>query len=143
MSARRGERSPSYGVADLLNQFHTVGFRFVLAVVLDDVPRVPLETNLDPNKHTSLGLVYACIARGGYLGVEEAKKEVPPPLVFLREAIYPSRKTVEGPAFVSEKLCEEELTETGRLLSRVIGEFNDVFLEEGRTGDGSKAHPWC
>lgn len=49
-------------------------------------------------------------------------------------------KTAEGPAFVSEKLCEEELAEAGRLLSRVVGELDEVPVEERRAGDAAKTH---
>lgn len=125
---------------DFLDQLHTIGLRLILTVILDGVPRVLLEMDLDPNEHPSLGLVYARIAGGSNLGAEEIEQEVPPSLVFPREAHYPLCETVEGPTFLSQKLCEKELTEAGRLLSRVVGEFNEVPVEERRTGDGSKAH---
>ena len=69
------------GNTDLLDQLHTVGLRFVFALVLDDVPRMVLEIDLDPNKHPRLGLGYARIAGGSDLGFEEIEQEVPPPLV--------------------------------------------------------------
>ena len=99
-----------------------------------------LEIDLDPNEHPSLGIAYARIPCGSDLCVEEIEEEVPPPLVFFGETHYPSCETVESPAFLSQELCEEELTETGGLLSRVVGEFNDVSVKERRAGDRSKAH---
>ena len=102
-----------------------------------------LEIDLDPNEHPGLGLAYARIAGRSDLVVEEIEQEVPPPLVFPRETFYPLGKTFESPTLLSQKLCEEELAKTCGLLSRVVGEFDKVPMEEGRTGDSSKTHARC
>ena len=128
------------GDANLLNELHAVGFRLVLAVILDRIPRVLLEVDLDPNEHAGLRLADGCVTGGSDLGFEEIEQEVPPPLVLLREALYPVCKTAEAPAVLSQKLCEEELTESRGLLGRVVGELDEVPVEEGRAGDGSKTH---
>ena len=125
---------------DLLDQLHAVGLGFVPAVVLAGVPRMLFEIDLDPYEHPRLGFTYARVTGRGDLGFEEVEKEVPPPLVFLREALYPLGETAESPAVVSQKLGEEELAKAGGLLGRVVGEFDEVPVEEGRAGDGAKTH---
>jgi hypothetical protein len=100
-----------------------------------------LEIDLDPDKHARLGLAYARIAGRSDLGFEEIEQKVPPPFVLLREAFDPLRKTAESPTFLSQELCEKELTESSWLLSRVVGEFDQVPVEERRAGDGPETHP--
>jgi hypothetical protein len=51
------------------------------------------------------------------------------------------RKDAESPTFFSLKFSEEELTEPNRLLSRVVGELDEVLVEERRAGDGPETHP--
>ena len=98
------------------------------------------EVDLDPNEHPRLGFTYARITRWSDLRFEEVEKEVPPPLVFLREALHPLGKTAESPAVLSQKLCEEELAKAGGLLGRVIGELDEVLVEERRAGDRAETH---
>lgn len=98
------------------------------------------EIDPDPNKHPGLGLAYASITGGSDLGFEEVEQEVPPPLVLLREAPYPLGETAKSPTLVSQKLGEEELTEASGLLSRIVGELDEVPVEERRTGDTAKTH---
>lgn len=98
------------------------------------------EVDLDPNEHSRLGFTYARIAGWSDLGFEEVEKEVPPPLVFLREALYPLSETAEAPAVLSQKFCEEELAEAGGLLSRVVGELDEILVEERRAGDSAETH---
>ena len=126
---------------DLLDQLHTVGLRFIFTLVLDDIPRVFLEVDLDPDEHPRLGLGNARIAGGSDLGFEEIEQEIPPPLVLFREALDPLGKTAESPTILSQKFREEELTKPGRLLSRIVGELDEVLVEEGRAGDGAETHP--
>ena len=49
-------------------------------------------------------------------------------------------KAAESPAFLPEKLCEEELAEASRLLSRVVGELDEILVEEGRASDAAETH---
>ena len=49
-------------------------------------------------------------------------------------------KTAESPTVVSEKFREEELAEATRLLSRVVGELDEVLVEEGRASDSAETH---
>ena len=98
------------------------------------------EVDLDPYEHPRLGFTYARVTGRSDLGLEEVEKEVPPPFVFLREALYPLGETAESPAIVSQKLCEEELAKAGGLLGGVVGEFDEVPVEERRAGDSAETH---
>ena len=69
---------------NLLDQLHAVRLRLILALVLDDIPRVFLDVDLDPNEHPRLGSAHARIAGGSDLGFEEVEQEVPSPFVLLR-----------------------------------------------------------
>ena len=50
------------------------------------------------------------------------------------------RKTADSPTFLSEKFSEEKLTEPSGLLGRIVGELDEVLVEERRAGDGSQTH---
>ena len=100
-----------------------------------------LDVDLEPNKHPSLRFGYGRVAGGSYLGFEEIEEEIPPPFVLVRKALDPLGKTAKSPTLLSKKLREEELAKSSGLLSGVVGELDQVFVEEGRTGDAPKTHP--
>lgn len=50
------------------------------------------------------------------------------------------RETAESPTFLSQKFGEEELTKPSGLLSRIVGELDEVLVEERRTGNGPETH---